>query len=372
MAAIGDVIPPAERGRYQGLFGGVFGLATVVGPLIGGFLVEHFSWRWIFYINLPLGIIALLVIGAVFKPHVAHVKHKIDYPGAAYLALALTCIVLFTTQGGTILPWSSAQLWCTLAFGLIAIVGFIYEESIAAEPIIPLELFRERTFLLSCLIGLVIGMSLFGSVTFLPLYLQVVKGSTPSQAGMQLLPLMGGVMVSSIISGRIISRIGKYRLFPIAGTGVAFVAMALLSTLKNSTPVEVLYVYVGMLGLGLGMVMQVLILAVQNSVHFKHMGVATSGATLFRSIGGSIGVAAFGAIFTNGLHARLDQLIPAGTELPRTLGPTTVHQLPPVLREDYLQAFGGSLHMVYLVAAGIIVLAFALAWLLEDVPLKKR
>ena len=372
MAAIGDVIPPAERGRYQGLFGGVFGLATVVGPLIGGFLVEHFSWRWIFYINLPLGIIALLVIGAVFKPHVAHVKHKIDYPGAAYLALALTCIVLFTTQGGTILPWSSAQLWCTLAFGLIAIVGFIYEESIAAEPIIPLELFRERTFLLSCLIGLVIGMSLFGSVTFLPLYLQVVKGSTPSQAGMQLLPLMGGVMVSSIISGRIISRIGKYRLFPIAGTGVAFVAMALLSTLKNSTPVEVLYVYVGMLGLGLGMVMQVLILAVQNSVHFKHMGVATSGATLFRSIGGSIGVAAFGAIFTNGLHARLDQLIPSGTELPRTLGPTTVHQLPPVLREDYLQAFGGSLHMVYLVAAGIIVLAFALAWLLEDVPLKKR
>jgi MFS family permease len=313
-----------------------------------------------------------MVIGTVFKPHVAHVKHKIDYLGAGYLAMALTCIILFTSEGGTVLPWSSSQLWFTLTFGLVALAGFIYEESIAAEPIIPLGLFRQRTFLLCSLIGFVIGMSLFGSMTFLPLYLQVVKGSTPTQAGIQLLPLMGGLMISSIASGRIISKIGKYRVFPIAGTLLAGVAMMLLATLQNSTPIEIMYVYVGLLGFGLGMVMQVLILAVQNSVHFKYMGVATSGVTLFRSIGGSIGVATFGAIFTNGLHARLAQIIPAGTELPHSLGPKTVQQLPAELRSDYLQAFGGALHMVYLIAACVIVAAFAMAWLLEDVPLKKK
>lgn len=372
MAAIGDIIPPADRGRYQGMFGGVFGLATVVGPLIGGFLVEHLSWRWIFYINLPLGIIALLVIGTAFKPHIVRVKHEIDYMGAAFLASALTCIIMFTSQGGTILPWSSPQLWFTLALGILSIAGFIYEERMAAEPIIPLELFRERTFVLSSLIGFIVGMALFGSVTFLPLYLQVVKNSTPSEAGMQLLPLMGGLLVTSIIGGQIISKIGRYRYFPIAGTLIACIGMFLLASLDNTTPLRTMYMYMGLLGAGLGMVMQVLVLAVQNTVAYKHMGVATSGAMMFRSIGGSIGVAAFGALFTQGLHTRLAELIPAGTELPQTFGPSTVHHLPAALRDDYLQAFGGALSTVYIVAGCIIALAFVLAWLFEDVPLRKK
>jgi EmrB/QacA subfamily drug resistance transporter len=372
MAAIADVIPPADRGRYQGVFGGVFGLATVVGPLLGGFLVEHLSWRWIFYINLPLGVIALAVIGAVFKPHAAHIKHTIDYMGAAFLAGALTCIILFTSQGGTILPWTSPQLWCTLAMGLVCIAGFIYEEREAAEPIMPLELFKQRTFLLSCLIGFIIGVSLFGSVTFIPLYLQVVKGSTPSEAGMQMLPMMGGLLVMSVITGRVISKIGKYRMFPIGGTFLVAVAMTLLARLEISTPIHVMYLYMGLLGLGLGMVMQVLILAVQNTVEFKHMGVATSGATLFRSIGGSVGVAGFGAVFSNGLAARLQTLIPPDTELPHALGPAAINQLPIALRDDYLQAFSGALHMVYLSASCVVVLAFALAWLLKDHPLRKH
>ena len=372
MAAIADVIPPAERGRFQGVFGGVFGLATVVGPLLGGFLVEHLSWRWIFYINLPLGLISLAVIGAVFKPHVRHVKHAIDYMGAAFLAGALTCIILFTSQGGTILPWSSPQLWFTLGMGLVAIWGFIHEERTAVEPIMPLELFKQRTFLLSSLIGFIIGVSLFGSVTFLPLYLQVVKGSTPTEAGMQMLPMMGGLFVMSMMTGRVISKIGKYRMFPIAGTFLVAVAMVLLARLQINTPIRVMYIDMGILGFGLGMVMQVLILAVQNTVEFKHMGVATSGATLFRSIGGSIGVAAFGAVFSNGLAARLEKLIPADTELPHALGPAAIHQLPEALRNDYLQAFAGALHTVYLSAACVVVLAFALAWLLKDHPLRKH
>ncbi|MBN3788574.1 MDR family MFS transporter [Burkholderia sp. Ac-20353] len=372
MAAIGDLIPPDERGRYQGMFGGVYGLATIIGPLLGGFLVEHLSWRWIFYINLPLGFVALAVLGIAFKPHTAHVKHRIDYMGAAFLATALTCIILFTSEGGSLLPWSSPQLWMTLTLGLVAIGGFVYEERLAAEPIMPLELFRHRTFVLCSLIGFVVGIALFGSVTFIPLYLQVVKGSTPSQAGMQLLPMMGGMLAMSVASGRLISRFGKYRVFPIAGTLVGGIAMALLSTLSLDTPLATMYGYMALLGIGLGMVMPVLVLAVQNTVEFRHMGVATSGTTLFRSIGGSLGVAAFGALFSNGLQSRLASTLPAGAELPPSLGPTTVHLLPDAVRDAYLHAFSGSLHVVYLAAASVIAIAFVLAWFVEDTPLRKR
>ena len=372
MAAIGDVISPAQRGKYQGMFGGVFGLATVVGPLLGGFLVEHLSWRWIFYINLPLGAVALTVIGAVFKPRVAQVKHVIDYMGAGWLAAALTCLILFTSEGGSLLPWSSPQLWLTLVLGVVAVAGFIHEEKHAVEPIMPLELFRERTFVLSSAIGFIVGVSLFGSVTFLPLYLQVVKGSTPSQAGMQMLPMMGGVLTMSIISGRLISKIGKYRMFPIVGTALVAVAMMLLAQLRIDTPIARMYLYMGLLGGGLGMVMQVLILAVQNTVAFKHMGVATSGATLFRSIGGSVGVAAFGAVFSHGLHARLATLLSSGVELPQPLTPDAIHHLPPIVLAQYLDAFAGALHTVYFSAACVVVLAFAFAWLLRDAPLRKH
>ncbi len=266
MAAIGDLVPPDRRARYQGMFGGVYGLATIIGPLLGGFLVEHLSWRWIFTINLPLGFLALAVIGVAFRPHTAHVKHRIDYMGAAFLATALTCVILFTSEGGSLLPWTSPQLWMTLVLGVVAIGGFIYEERLAAEPIMPLELFRHRTFVLVSLIGFVVGIALFGSVTFIPLYLQVVKGSTPSQAGMQLLPMMGGMLVTSIVSGRLISRLGSYRMFPILGTLTGGIAMALLSTLTLDTPLHTMYAYMALLGIGLGMVMPVLTLAVQNTV----------------------------------------------------------------------------------------------------------
>ncbi|KVF97104.1 disulfide bond formation protein DsbA [Burkholderia vietnamiensis] len=372
MAAIGDLVPPDRRARYQGMFGGVYGLATIVGPLLGGFLVEHLSWRWIFTINLPLGALALAVIGVAFRPQAAPVKHRIDYMGAAFLATALTCVILFTSEGGSLLPWSSPQLWLTLVLGAVAIGGFVYEERLAAEPIMPLELFRQRTFMLMSLIGFVVGIALFGSVTFIPLYLQVVKGSTPSQAGLQLLPMMGGMLTMSVASGRLIARFGTYRPFPIAGTLLGGVAMALLSTLSLDTSLHTIYAYMALLGIGLGMVMPVLTLAVQNAVEFQHMGVATSGATLFRSIGGSLGVAAFGALFSHGLQSRLEQALPANVTLPAALGPTAVQQLPAAVRDAYLHAFAGSLHGVYLAATGVIAIAFVLAWFVERAPLRTR
>lgn len=371
MAAVADVIPPAGRGRYQGLFSGVFGLATVIGPLIGGFIVQHASWRWIFYINLPLGVFALLVIGVVFHNSNARRQREIDWLGAAYLSMALVGIILFTTEGGTVRPWSDPQLWCILAFGLAGIAGFIYEERLASQPIIPLALFRNRSFLLCSLIGLIIGMSQFGSVTFLPLYLQVVKGATPTQAGLQLIPLMGGLLLTSIISGRIISHTGKYRLFPIAGTLLGVIGMVLLTRITMSSPAWQLYLFTGVLGMGLGLVMQVLVLAVQNSVAADMYGVATSGVTLFRSMGGSIGVALFGAVFTHVLQSNLARLLPEGAEIPRRLNPVTVHHLPDTLRGGYLDAFGAAIHAAFLMAACMMALAFVLSWFLREAPLRK-
>lgn len=372
MAVIADVIPPAERGRYQGLFGGVFGLATVIGPLLGGFIVQHASWRWIFYINLPLGLLALLIIGAVFHGTEKRPRQQIDVPGIFFLSLALVGITLFTSEGGTLYAWSEPTLWIIFGVAVVGLIGFVYEEQRAYEPIIPLQLFSNRSFLLSCLIGLVIGMSLFGSVTFLPLWLQVVKSSTPTGAGLQLLPLMGGLLLTSIVSGRIISRTGRYRLFPILGTLLALSGMSLLTTIVTTSPVWHLYLFTGLLGMGMGMVMQVLVLAVQNSVDRSQLGVATSAVTLFRSIGGSIGVALFGAVFTRRLQSGLMQRLPAGTELPHNLNPTAIHQLPAAIRSDYLQAFGAAIHAAFLVAAGVMALAFILSWLLPEGRLKTQ
>jgi EmrB/QacA subfamily drug resistance transporter len=370
MAAIGDIVTPRERGRYQGLFGAVFGVSTVIGPLIGGYFVEHLSWRWIFYINLPLGLVSVAVIGWTFRTPASRQRPAIDFAGAGLLAVLLTAVMLLTTFGGQSIAWLSPGSGVLVAATLLGLIGFIAVERRAPEPILPLSLFRNRIFVVSCAVGFIVGLAMFGSVTYMPLYLQVVRGASPAHAGLELTPMMAGLLVTSIATGRIISRFGRYRLFPIIGTGVTTVALALLATLGVGSAAWEPSVYMLVLGLGLGMVMQVLILAVQNAVDYRDLGVATSGATLFRSIGGSVGVAAFGALFAARLTRGLAALMPPGAQLPAASGPDAIVALPPALKADYLAAFTAALHPVFLAATAIAVVAFALTWLLEELPLR--
>lgn len=369
MAAVGDVIPPRDRGRYQGYFGAVFGVSTVIGPLIGGFFVQHLSWRWIFYVNLPLGILAFIALAWAFPRTVKGGRPDIDYLGAILLAVTLTGIVLFTSLGGTVLPWASAGTVGLIALSILGLAAFLFIEHRAEAPLLPLGLFRNQVFAISSLVGFIVGLSMFGAVTYLPLYLQVVKGADPAAAGLQITPMMAGVLISSITSGQIISRIGRYKIFPIAGTAVMALGMLLLSTLDVETPTVVASGYMLVLGLGLGMVMQVLVLAVQNAVSYEYLGVATSGAMLFRSVGGSIGVSLFGALFAAGLANRLAGA--AGTGMPTLLDPAAIRSLPAAMRASYLQAFADALQPVFMIAALLAVVAFLVSFFLKEIPLKQ-
>lgn len=372
MAAVADVISPAERGRYQGLFGAVFGFATVLGPLLGGLIVQHISWRWIFYINIPIGLIALLVITNAFNSETRKEKHRIDYQGALFLSLALLGITLFTSEGGTSRAWTDPVLWLFMTGGLVSIFAFILTERKAAEPIIPLTLFKSRSFVVSSFVGFIIGMALFGSVTFLPLYLQVVKYSSPMQAGLQLIPLMMGMLSASIISGRIISRTGRYKIFPVIGTLCASLGLFMLSAMPSSSPIWLLYVYSGLLGLGIGMVMQILILIVQNAVDARSIGVATSAVTMFRSVGGSIGVALFGTVFSMVLRSGLSGISSDPRILSGSMSPAEIHQLPVDVSEHYLTVFGHAVHTSFFMAASLMTVAFAASFLMKEEKLKGR
>ncbi|HET9636471.1 MAG TPA: MFS transporter [Gemmatimonadaceae bacterium] len=369
-AVVGDIVPPRDRGRYQGIFGAVFGLSSIAGPLLGGYFTTHWSWRWIFYINLPVGIAALVVLASTLPSLGRRAVRTIDYAGAALLAVVLSAITILSDLGGTTYPWSSPFSIGLILVSVLALAMFMAVERKAAEPVLPLRLFGQRTFVVTSAVGLIVGFALFGSVTYFPLFLQVVKGASPTASGLEMLPMMAGMLVTSIGSGQLISRTGRYKVFPVAGTAVMTTGLYFLSRLSAQSTTTTASLLLLVLGVGLGMVMQVLVIAVQNAVAYQDLGVATSGATLFRLIGGSLGTAILGAIFASRLEANLAKLLPTAAGAAHNITVQAVLQLPPGARSTYAQAFTASLGSMFFVAAVVCAVGFVLSWVLPERPLR--
>jgi EmrB/QacA subfamily drug resistance transporter len=372
MAIVGDVVSPRERGRYQGLFGAVFGATSVLGPLLGGVFTEHLSWRWVFYVNLPVGVVALAVIATALRIPRKSTRHVIDYLGTFLIASVATCLVLVASLGGTTWGWGSPQIIGLAVLGVLLAVLFVLVEQRAAEPVLPLKLFRVRTFALAAVISFIVGFAMFGAMTYLPTFLQVVQGVSPTMSGVHMLPMVAGMLLSSTGSGQIVSRTGRWKVFPIAGTGVTALGLLLLHQLDENSATGEMSVYFFVFGLGLGLVMQVLVLIVQNAVSYEDLGVATSGATFFRSIGASFGVAIFGTVFASRLGDKLAHAL-QGTRLPAGVtadalksDPRGISALPPALRPAALHAYASSITDVFLYAAPVALVGFVLAWFLKE------
>jgi EmrB/QacA subfamily drug resistance transporter len=377
LSIVGDVIPPRQRGRYQGYFGAVFGVSSVAGPLLGGWLTDGPGWRWIFYINLPVGLAALVVTSAVLRMPVVRRQHKIDYLGAAAIVGAVTCVLLYLDWRGNAYGWTEAGALALLAGAAVLAAAFLFIERRAAEPIIPMRLFRSEVFSVGNAFAFLAGVAMFGTIIFLPVYLQAVRGMSPTESGLALLPAIVGIFSTSITSGQLISRTGRYKIYPVLGAVIMTLALLALSRLDVDTPFWQLAAYEYLFGAGLGFTMQTVVVAVQNSVQRRDMGAATSSITFFRQMGGSVGAAVFGAVLSSRLsHYLATELAQAGIR-PGAGGPPIeannvqgIQQLAEPLKGIVLSAFTNALDDVFLVGVPFVALAFVVALLLKEVPLR--
>jgi EmrB/QacA subfamily drug resistance transporter len=366
-AIIADVVSPRERGRYQGYFGALFGACSIAGPLLGGFFTEHLSWRWAFYINLPIGILALVVTSAVLPASLTRRQVRIDVLGAGLLTAAVSGVVLVTTWGGSEYAWGSPLIVGLSVASAVLLGLFVIAERRAVEPVLPLRLFRDSIFSVSSGISLLVGVAMFGAISFLPLFMQVAGGISPTNSGLVLVPMSLGLLGASVFAGQVVTRTGRYRILPITGTAVAAFGMFLLSTMEPSTSRLVSGVYMAVLGIGLGLTMQVLVLATQNSVRVADLGVATSSVNFFRSVGGSLGVALFGAIFNSRLAAELAN---GGVAGPETVTPEAIGALPPAAHATVVDGFANALTTVFLIAVPVILVGFVISLRLKEIPLR--
>ena len=376
MTIIADVVSPRERGRYQGYFGATFALSSIAGPLLGGVFTSYLSWRWIFYINIPIGIVALVVTSAVLKLPFRRQSHRIDFLGAGLMMVGVTAALLVTVWGGTQYAWSSPVI---IGMGLtsVAFIGtFIVWEHYASEPILPPSLFRIGVFRTASTVSFLLSMVMFGAIIYLPLYLQLVDGVSIMVSGLLMVPLMLGLLASSIVSGQIVSRTGKYKAMPIVGSILVIIGMWLLSNLGLHTPHLTMSLYVIVLGSGMGMTMQIMILATQNAVPTDSIGTGTAAVTFFRSLGGAFGTSLFGAVFIAGLAHWIPRLVPgaAATHIhvngSFSMSPAELHAFPPEVQHGILDSFVRSLHTVFLVGVPIAVVMFVGTLFLKQLPLR--
>ncbi|MPY62094.1 MDR family MFS transporter [Streptomyces spongiae] len=377
MAIIGDLIPPRERGKYQGMMAGVMAFAMILGPLVGGTITDNWGWRWSFYINLPLGVVALIAVTTVLhlpKKTENRSWRRIDFLGAALLTVGITSIVLVTTWGGTEYAWGSAMIMELAAIGVAALVGFVFWETRAAEPVMPLHIFRSRNFSLMSMIGFITGFVMFGAVLFLPLYQQSVQGASATNSGLLLLPMLGAMLAVSMVAGRVTTGTGRYKVFPVVGSVLMTVGLFLLAQMDTGTSRLTSGLFMAVLGAGMGCLMQITMLVAQNSVEMKDMGVASSSTTLFRTLGSSFGVAIMGALFNNRVQdvmaQRAGDLGSKVTEQSAQLDAASLAKLPAPAREAYQYAVSAGTHSAFLLGAGVAVLALVAAVFVKEVPLK--